>query len=82
MDRGVRVGEVPRVWPRGLRDTAAALVWQSLKVSGVRDAVVHHWRLRKVERIRKRAKSATDSEDAAALVAVLGEWHGWRGLGD
>jgi hypothetical protein len=29
---------------------------------------VHHWRLRKVARIRKIAKSATDSEEAAALL--------------
>jgi hypothetical protein len=39
-----------------------------VNVEGVRKAVVHHWRFRKVARIRKMAKSATDSEDAAALL--------------
>ncbi len=49
-------------------EIAAAFSWHSLKVAGVeRAAVVHHVRLRKVAKIRKMAKSATASVDAAAL---------------
>lgn len=46
---------------------AAEFVWQSLKVVGSSEAVVHQFRLRNVAMIINMAKSATDSEDAAAL---------------
>ena len=60
---------MPRVWPRGLWERIAALVWQSWKAEGEeRAAVVHQLRLRKTERMLKMAKSATDSADAAALM--------------
>ena len=63
---------IPRVWPRGLCEMAAARVWQSLKSAEEnRAAVVHQLRFRKVDRMRKIAKSATDSEDAAALFEKL-----------
>lgn len=35
--------------------------------------MVHHWRFRNVARIRKIAKSATDSEEAAALCEMSDE---------
>lgn len=70
----------PRVWPRGLWDTGAAFVWQSWKAAGESRAdVVHQFRLRNVDRMRNRAKSETDSEDAAALGRVryqMGESEG------
>lgn len=60
----------PRVWPRGLLDRAAACVWQSAKsAADERADVVHQFRFRKVARMRKMVKSATDSADAAALEA-------------
>ncbi len=58
----------PRLLPRGLRETAAACVWQSLNSAvDERAAVVHQFKLRKVDNIRKIAKSATASVEAAAL---------------
>jgi hypothetical protein len=51
-----------------LWDRAAACVWQSWKAAGESHAdVVAQFRFRKVARMRKMAKSATDSEEAAAL---------------
>jgi len=62
---------MPSVWPRGLWDRGGARVWHSLKASGeARADVVHQFRLRKAARMRKIAKSATDSEEAAALELV------------
>jgi hypothetical protein len=76
---------IPRLCPRGLWESAAALVWQSLKSAADERADCVHlepvrvvWRVemggvayqvkfRKVARMRKMAKSATASEDAAAL---------------
>ena len=50
----------------------AALAWQSWKASGdARAAVVHQFRLRKVAMMLKMAKSATDSDVAAALGWML-----------
>lgn len=63
---------IPREWPRGLCERMAALVWQSWKASGeARAAVVHQLRFRKVARMWKMAKSATDSAEAAALSLLL-----------
>lgn len=57
----------PKTWPRGLCESAAARVWHSLKSdTDERADVVHQFRLRNVLRMRKMAKSATASVDAAA----------------
>lgn len=46
-------------------------MWHSSKAEGeARADVVHQFRLRKAERMRKMAKSETDSEEAAALGKV------------
>lgn len=59
---------MPRVWPRGLCDSTAVLVWQSWNAADEpRAALWHHWRLRNVATMKNMAKSATDSVDAAAL---------------
>lgn len=59
---------MPRECPLGLCERIAALVWQSWNASGESRAdVVHQLRFRKVERMLKIAKSATDSAEAAAL---------------
>lgn len=58
----------PRLLPRGLWERAAAWVWHSVKSAvDERAAAVHQLRLRKVARMRKIAKSATASVEAAAL---------------
>jgi hypothetical protein len=54
----------PRMWPRGLWETAVALRWQLVKVAAVEEAEMHQGRWRKVERMPKRVKSATDSVEA------------------
>lgn len=57
---------MPRTWPRGLRLKEVASRWHRVKLVGSLAAVVHHVSWRKVERMPKRAKSATDSVQAAA----------------
>lgn len=58
----------PRTLPRGLCESTAAFSWQSANSAAeARAAVVHQVRLRKVAKMRKIAKSATASVDAAAL---------------
>lgn len=60
-----------RVCPRGLRAVRGELVWQSLKEVGEETDEMHQGRLRKVEMIRMRVKSETDSVQAVALGGLV-----------
>lgn len=62
---------IPKTCPRGLRERTGASVWQAWKSEAEERAdVVHQFKFRNVARMRKMAKSATASEEAAALEGV------------
>lgn len=59
---------IPRILPLGFIAVVGEFLWASKSSSGFPDraAICDQARLRKVEMMRKRAESATESEDAAA----------------